>query len=164
MSKPKPVAAAPQQFQEPGIGRSASTTPNVRRSIGHHQQGDLRAGFIGKDDPMGPQRLGAAADSHGSGDVDADIVLLGDLPLAALDVFFQQGIDPFQDRRFVPVGVFLQIGKTRKRNGCMRSAACPAGETVQQAAGRDTVPPRPRAKAASLDAATLTTKHGHVSA
>ncbi len=60
------MARHPQQFQEPGIGGSASTSPNVRRSIGHHQQGDLGAGFVGKDNPMGPQCFGAAADSHGS--------------------------------------------------------------------------------------------------
>ena len=36
----QPMAGAPEQFQEPGVGVSPSATANVRRRIGHDQQRD----------------------------------------------------------------------------------------------------------------------------
>ena len=40
-------------------------------------------------------------------------MLLDDVALATLDVLFQHRIDPFQDRSFIPVGVFLETVKIR---------------------------------------------------
>ena len=67
---------------------------------------------IGKDDPMA-QRIGAITDPHRGSQIRSDGVLLGDLALATLDVLFQYRIDPFQDRSFIPLGIFLETVKIR---------------------------------------------------
>ncbi len=68
---------------------------------------------------MGPDRLGSRADADGNGETYASIVLLGDLALDAADIFFQQGIDPFEDRGLVPVFVFFQVGNRGDEAGVL---------------------------------------------